>query len=106
MTAYSKQFTYFVNSRPLEPLRGVTASKSALGVPYLTAANWSNGATSRIALPMFMVGCLASTMSLVAGLAARSAEYLSTSSPRLFLSFMQTIFQLTHYGTAANSYTA
>lgn len=55
---------------------------------------------------MFMVGRLALTISPIAGLAARSAEYLLTSSLILFLSFMQTIFQLTHYRLAANSYTA
>lgn len=106
MTAYSKRFAYFVNSLPLQPLYGMTASESAFGVAYLTATNWPNGATSRIAPPMFTAGRLASTISLVAGLAARSAEYLSTSSPRLFLLFMLTSFQLTHYRTAANSYTA
>ena len=103
MTAYSKHLPYFTNSRPLEPLRGMTASGSAFGVPYLMAVDWSSGATSRIPRPMFMVGRLASTISLSVGLAARSAEHFSRF--RLFLSFMQTIFQLTQYRTAANSYT-
>lgn len=48
---------------------------------------------------MFMVGRLAATISFGAGLAARGAKYFS--SPRLFLSFMQTIFYLTLYRTCS-----